>query len=562
MGLVEIFSSPFFQQSFIGMMLMSFPFAVIGTCLIEKRLSLVADTFSHALLPGVVLSSMLTGMSLLGLLVGGWMAGLLLAALSWWIQSRKSGTQDSQFAFLSLLFVASGMILAFKFQTSSEILHLLFGNVFVFDSQLNLILLALLALSFIFFWTHRDLWSLWILDPSLLIFKTKEAHRAALLMVVISTMYMTLGLYSLGSLMMVGFLIIPAMTAQNLFHRLYTRLIATLVLSLVAQILGLTLSFRLDLPIGPSLVVSLGGLYVLSAWFASSHQKPLKAAALSLVLLMILPVPSKASSKKVLSTFAILHDITQNTGPALGVEYQSLLSFDREPHDLQLTPTIYEKLKNADLVVYWGLGLDEAFVQRFKKRKPNTAFCLATEKLNQKSDPHAWQSPQLTLQVIAQISECLQTLFPDKITNLESQKKVYSDKIQKIGAHYQTQFKGYPENKKVFVSSHQAFGTWKEEFGLHFLSIQGQDPHTEPSGPALESLVKEIQNKKAQFFFPEPKSINGLTRRLIRMTELKIQDPLFSETLSAEGGPAPSYEKLLHYNLGLVLKTLEKEKLL
>lgn len=250
--------------SWAGTSLLSLNFSLIGTSLVEKRMTLMGDTLSHAILPGVVLCHYFLGTSTGSLLLGGWISGFLLLLLTFWISKRRSVYQESSFAFLALFFVAVGMILSFKTKTSPEILHLLFGQVLAFDSESVFILGLLTTATFIFFWFLRRIWSLWIVDPQ--IFESQKlppALEKILILVSLSLLmtHLTLGLQALGAFMTVGLVVIPALISQLMDHRLYRRLIYAVCISILASFLGVFISIVLDWPLGPSVVVILSAFY-------------------------------------------------------------------------------------------------------------------------------------------------------------------------------------------------------------------------------------------------------------------------------------------------------------
>jgi zinc/manganese transport system permease protein len=252
--------------SWIGTSLLGLNFAIIGTTLVEKKLTLIADTFSHAILPGVVLSTLFLGTSPLALLLGGWVAGFILLSATLFLARYRKLYQDSVFAFLSLFFVAIGMILSFKTKTSPEILHLLFGQVLSFDRGMTLTALILTALTFIFFFFVRRLWSLWVIDPQFLENQPLAGRLQKIILFISLSLlitHLTFGLNSLGAFMTVGLVVIPALIAQLIFQRLLTRVIGSGLIGLVGTFLGFVLSIYFDWPLGPSVVVVLSLSYLL-----------------------------------------------------------------------------------------------------------------------------------------------------------------------------------------------------------------------------------------------------------------------------------------------------------
>lgn len=267
----QLSESSWLWLSLAGTALIGFNFAILGTTLVEKRLSLIGDTFSHAILPGVVLSVWLWGSTPAALLLGAWGAGALLLLLTHFFSKRGKSYQESAFAFLAVFFVAIGMILSFKTRTSSEILHLLLGNVFAFDEKLLIATAILTFLTWITYFLTRPIWSLWILDPDFL-FPQKPLFQLLRFggpLLLISNL--ALGLQALGAMMSVGLLIIPSLTAQLFCVRLYSRVLFAGLLSLFVTLIGFSLSYIWDWPLGPSLVLVAGFAHLISLFIKAGR---------------------------------------------------------------------------------------------------------------------------------------------------------------------------------------------------------------------------------------------------------------------------------------------------
>lgn len=269
MDYINFLSSPLFWQSYLGICFLSINFAIIGTTLIEKKMSLFGDTFSHAILPGVVIAGILGGASLTSLLIGGWLSGFVLMAVTLFISRQYRIRKDSSFAFMSVFFISIGMILSFKFQSSNDLLHLLFGNLFVFDLKLLSFTVGLTLITLAVFYYARNIWSLWILDPSFPLQQAKHLKIILTLSLLLFVTHLTFGLYSLGSLMAVGLLIIPSLYAQKFFTLLYSRITAAIFFSFISHFFGISISYLFDLPIGPSLILSASVLFLTLALFQS-----------------------------------------------------------------------------------------------------------------------------------------------------------------------------------------------------------------------------------------------------------------------------------------------------
>lgn len=258
--------------SLIGTILIGLNFAILGTTLVEKRLSLIGDTFSHAILPGVVLTVWAWGSTPESLLLGAWGAGALLFLLTFLFSKKGKSYQESAFAFLAVFFVAIGMILSFKTRTSSEILHLLLGHIFAFDEKLLFACIILTVLTWLTYFVVRPIWSLWILDPDFLFPQKPLFHLLRFGGPLLLISNLALALQALGAMMTVGLLIIPSLTAQLFCVRLYSRVSFAGILTFLITLTGFGLSYIWDWPLGPSLVVVAGVIHLVSLFIMAGRR--------------------------------------------------------------------------------------------------------------------------------------------------------------------------------------------------------------------------------------------------------------------------------------------------
>ncbi len=70
---------------------------MLGVLLLLRRMSLMGDALSHAILPGVAAGYLLNGMSLLAMSVGGFIAGIAVALVAGWVSRRTPLKRGRQF---------------------------------------------------------------------------------------------------------------------------------------------------------------------------------------------------------------------------------------------------------------------------------------------------------------------------------------------------------------------------------------------------------------------------------------------------------------------------------
>lgn len=273
--LYQYLIAPFDEFSFMRHALASVIFlalsaAPVGVFLVMRRMSLIGDALSHAVLPGAAIGYMIAGLSLPAMSLGGFIAGMLMAFLAGLVSRFTELKEDANFAAFYLSSLAIGVILVSLKGNSVELLHLLFGSVLsVDDSALRLMCavasLTIVALAIMF----RPL-MLESIDPLFLrAVKGKGGvwHIAFLVLVV---MNLVAGFQTLGTLMSVGLMMLPAITA-----RLWVRNIGALIFSAIFGALlcgyaGLLLSYHYDIPSGPTIILFCGAWYLISVMFGAN----------------------------------------------------------------------------------------------------------------------------------------------------------------------------------------------------------------------------------------------------------------------------------------------------
>ena len=138
MDLYELVVAPFAEFDFMRYALASIfclalSAAPVGVFLVMRRMSLVGDALSHAVLPGAAIGYMFAGLSLPAMSVGGFAAGLLMALLAGLVSRFTSLKEDANFAAFYLSSLAIGVVLVSKNGSSVDLLHLLFGSVLAVD---------------------------------------------------------------------------------------------------------------------------------------------------------------------------------------------------------------------------------------------------------------------------------------------------------------------------------------------------------------------------------------------------------------------------------------------
>src|SRR6516164_88575 len=236
----------------------------IGTFLVIRRMSLMGDALSHAVLPGAALGFIFGGLSLPAMSLGGAGAGLLVALSSGVVSRLTPLREDASFAAFYLISLALGVLLVSTHGSNVDLLHLLFGSILAIDDTALVLIgviatLTLLGLAVI----YRPL-VVECFDPGFLRAVGGRGGLVHTLFLVLVVFNLVAAFQVLGTLMAVGLMMLPAAAARFWVRELWSLSAASSVLALASGFLGLLLSYHLDLPSGPAIVLVAGVGYVAS----------------------------------------------------------------------------------------------------------------------------------------------------------------------------------------------------------------------------------------------------------------------------------------------------------
>ncbi|CAA2102468.1 Manganese transport system membrane protein MntB [Methylobacterium bullatum] len=270
--MIDLLFGPFIEFGFMrralaGCFALSLSASPVGVFLMLRRMSLMSDAMSHAILPGAAVGFLVAGLSLPAMTIGGLAAGLFVALLAGIVTRTTAIKEDASLAAFYLISLAAGVLLVSLRGSQIDLLHILFGTVLALDDPALMLLggiatVTLFALAAL----YRPL-VMECVDPLFLRTVSRAGgpvHYAFLGLVV---MNLVGGFQALGTLLAVGLMLLPAITARFWAADLSGLIPMAMVVAMVSSFAGLTASYRADLPTGPAIVLAAGSLYLVSLLF-------------------------------------------------------------------------------------------------------------------------------------------------------------------------------------------------------------------------------------------------------------------------------------------------------
>ena len=266
----SVFIAPFVDYGFMRRALVAcfalgLGSAPIGLLLMLRRMSLVGDAMSHAILPGAAVGFLVAGgLSLPAMGLGGLIAGLSVALLSGWISRTTALREDASFASFYLTSLALGVLIVSLRGSNIDLLHVLFGTILAIDDKalylvggiasLTLVLLALV---------YRPLVAE-CFDPGFL--RAVGGHGSAyhFLFLFLVVLNLVAGFQALGTLMAVGLMMLPAAVARLWAQSLPAMLLTAAGTAIISGYLGLVASFHYGVASGPAIILTASIIYGIS----------------------------------------------------------------------------------------------------------------------------------------------------------------------------------------------------------------------------------------------------------------------------------------------------------
>tara|TARA_B100000676_G_C18087535_1_gene856366 strand:+ start:1529 stop:2401 length:873 start_codon:yes stop_codon:yes gene_type:complete len=269
MALYETLIQPFIEFGFmrralVACLALSLACGPVGVLLVLRRMSLVGDALSHAVLPGAAIGFMIAGLSLIVMSVGGLIAGLVVAVLSGVVARVTPQREDASFAAFYLISLASGVLIVSTHGSNVDLMHVLFGTILAVDDASLLLIVSIASVTLLTLAVIGRGLIVECFDPGFLRAVGGPGAIVHFTFMTLVVMNLVAGFHALGTLMAVGLMMLPAAAARFWVNGVASLALASGAIAFMSAYTGLLLSFHKDLPSGPTIILVAGCIYVLS----------------------------------------------------------------------------------------------------------------------------------------------------------------------------------------------------------------------------------------------------------------------------------------------------------
>ncbi|PTG23594.1 manganese ABC transporter permease [Staphylococcus chromogenes] len=251
---------PFLTRALLTAIFVGAVCGIVGCFILLRGLSLMGDAMSHAVLPGVAISFILHIPMFIGALVTGVLSSLCIGYISDTTKTKK----DAAIGIIFTTFLATGIILISTIQSTTDLYHILFGNILaITDDAFHTTFWISLCVIILILILYRPL-KISTFDPIFSRMNGLPTRAIHYLVMLLLALVIVTSVQTVGVILVVALLITPASTAYLLANKLSTMLMLSCICSVVSATMGIYFSFQLNLPSGAVIVLIAALLYVLS----------------------------------------------------------------------------------------------------------------------------------------------------------------------------------------------------------------------------------------------------------------------------------------------------------
>lgn len=254
-------------------------------------------------------------------------------------------------------------------------------------------------------------------------------------------------------------------------------------------------------------------------------------------------------------------------------EVISLMGSGVDPHLYKATQSDIKKLINADVIFYNGLHLEGKMgevLDQMSQTKPVIAIykdlsesqLIATSEFQGNFDPHIWFSTSLWINVVKYIGKNMAEIDTTHKSLYKLNTEKYIHDLSRLHDWTIQQIKLIPENQRVLITAHDAFGYFGKEYNMQVKGLQGLSTVAEYGLKDVTNLVDYILEHKIKAVFVESSVSDRSIKAVIEGCEnkghmLKIGGTLYSDAMGAENTLEGTYIGMVQSNVKTIVEALK-----
>lgn len=257
--LMEFLNYTFIKNALIAILLASPIFAIIGTMIVNNKMAFFSDALGHSALTGIAIG-MLLGISNANISIV--IFAIVFALILNYVKNKTSYGTDTIISVFSSIAMAIGLALLGRMGEFNKYSNYLVGDLLSISKQ-ELVYLAIAFVLVIIFWifTFNKINAI---SVNKMLAKSKGINVTLVdnLFSVVTAIIVMISIRWIGILLINSMVILPAASSRNISKDMREYHTNAIIIALVSGVLGLIISYYLNVPTGPMIVIILGIVYL------------------------------------------------------------------------------------------------------------------------------------------------------------------------------------------------------------------------------------------------------------------------------------------------------------
>lgn len=285
------------------------------------------------------------------------------------------------------------------------------------------------------------------------------------------------------------------------------------------------------------------------------------------------PAPAQ-TGLKVLAVETFLADMAQNVaGERLRIE--ALMPIGVDPHSFEPTPQDLRRVADCDVLIVNGAGLEEFLTRLLQNaggthlvieasagltsRTPREGEVADAAGTHEAGDPHFWLDPNYTIKYVENIRDGLSQADLDRAAEYAANAQAYIAKLQQLDQWVRAQIEQVPTAQRQLVTNHESLGYYADRYGFVIIGsiVPSVSSSASPSAQQVIRLVAHMRQSGARAIFLESGSNPQLARQIAQEAGIHVVTELYTHSVSAPDGPAPTYIDMIRYDTRAMVDALK-----
>ncbi len=274
--------------------------------------------------------------------------------------------------------------------------------------------------------------------------------------------------------------------------------------------------------------------------------------------------PGATRLPRIVTTVGMVTDIVrQVVGDR--AEVIGLLNEGVDPHLYHPTRDDVQKLSAADIIFYGGLFLEGRMEESLRKLKQSghpvhavgesldPATLRKPREFEGHFDPHVWMDVTFWSQCVDAVAKGMSKFDPEHADEYRQRADSYRKQLNQLDAYVRKVMESIPQEQRVLVTAHDAFGYFGRAYGIEVKSVQGISTESEAGVADVNALVDFLVARKIGAIFVESSVSDKGLRAVIegagqRGWAVRVGGQLFSDAMGQSGTYEGTYIGMLDHN--------------